>query len=328
MPSAPADDRPQPSLRDPAPPGGLRRVLSAVPGLSLLTRRTPLVTLLRLSGVIAAGMGPLRQGLNLAALAPVIEKAFAPSGLTAVAVVINSPGGSPTQSALIHDRIRALAEEKSVPVLTFAEDVAASGGYWLLAAGDEVYATPTSVVGSIGVISSGFGFQDAIAKLGVERRLYTAGVRKSLLDPFQAEKPQDVKRLRAIQDNLHATFKAHVRARRGDRLGGPDRDVGFDDESLFTGEFWLGEEALTLGLIDGLGDPQSVLRAKFGDRVRIRPILPRRGFSLGPLRLGAGLAQAGPLGAGPVDGGQVAEALVGGALTAIEERAMWGRYGI
>ncbi|MEM7652424.1 MAG: S49 family peptidase [Pseudomonadota bacterium] len=310
---------------------GFRRHLAGIPGLSKFSEVKPTVSLLRLSGVIGSGGGVMRQGLSLSALASTIEKAFAPSDLSAVAVVINSPGGSPTQSALIHDRLRALSEEKKVPVYTFAEDVAASGGYWLLAAGDEAYATPTSIVGSIGVISASFGFQDAISRIGVERRVHTAGTKKGLLDPFLSEKPADVKRLKAIQAALHETFKNHVRTRRDGKLGGPDRDVGFDDETLFTGEFWLGDEALKLGLIDGIGDARAILREKFGDKVRIRPIQQRKGFSLGPFKIDSRVIGGGetPNTLGGLDLSTLdSAALVDGAATAIEERALWSRYGL
>jgi len=176
--------------------------------------------------------------------------------------VVNSPGGFPVQSTLIAKRIRDLAQERQVPVLAFCEDVAASGGYWLACAADEIFAQESSVIGSIGVISSGFGFQEAIAKLGIERRLYTAGEKKSLLDPFQPEKPEDVKRLEALQSDIHASFMDLVRSRRGKRLKGDEKDV-------FSGAFWTGRRALELGLVDGIGDLRTVLRDRFGDKVRV-----------------------------------------------------------
>ena len=220
-----------------------------------------------------------------------IDRAFAPRRLAAVALAVNSPGGSPVQSALIARRIRARADERGVPVLAFAEDVAASGGYWLACAGDEIYADENSIVGSIGVIAAGFGFVEAIARHGVERRVHTAGARKGMLDPFRPEDPGEVERLLAVQRDMHESFIAHVRARRGRRLKGAD-------EELFSGEFWSGRQAIALGLVDGLGDLRGVLRDRFGERVRIRPVAARRGLRR---RLGIGPAgggiDAGALGA-------------------------------
>src|SRR5208282_2783942 len=188
----------------------------------------------------------------------------------AVALALNSPGGAATQSALIAARVRQLAEEKGVPVIAFVEDVAASGGYWLAAAADEIYASETSIVGSIGVISAGFGFHELIARLGIRRRLYTAGERKSLLDPFLEENPADVERLKALQGEVHEAFKAHVRARRGSKLKA-------SEEVLFNGEFWTGKRALELGLVDGIGELRETLRRRFGDKVRLRPVGGERG---------------------------------------------------
>jgi signal peptide peptidase SppA len=229
--------------------------------------------------------------------------------LSAVALAINSPGGSPVQSALLGERIRALAEEKEVPVIAFAEDVAASGGYWLACAADEIYAHESSIIGSIGVISTGFGFPELLNRIGVERRVHTAGERKSMLDPFRAEQPDDVERLKAIQTDIHGGFKDYVRARRGARLKG-------EEAELFSGEFWTGRRALELGLVDGLGDLRQVMRARFGERVRLRVIDgPRR------LRLPFGVAAGGL--AAP-DLAASAQALV----EAAEERALWSRYGL
>ncbi|MEM6307517.1 MAG: S49 family peptidase, partial [Pseudomonadota bacterium] len=201
-------------------------------------KKRPVVSVVRLNGLIAAG-----RGLNDAGLAPVLEKAFAKKP-AAVALVINSPGGSPVQSSLIGARIRRLASEKDVPVYAFVEDVAASGGYWLAASADEIYVDPSSVVGSIGVISSGFGFHDLIAQYGIERRVYTAGTSKSQLDPFKPENPDDVKRVKGILEDIHDTFKSYIRDRRGDALA--DRD-------LFTGEIWVGAKGVADGLVDGIG---------------------------------------------------------------------------
>jgi signal peptide peptidase SppA len=198
---------------------------------------------------------PLRPGLSLAAVAGPIEKAFSASKLSSVAVLINSPGGSPVQSNLIFKRIRQLAAEKQKRVYVFCEDVAASGGYFLAIAGDEIYADPSSIVGSIGVVSAGFGFDKAIEKLGIDRRVYTAGMSKSTLDPFQPEKPEDVARIKAIQKDIHETFIALVKERRGARLAATD-------DELFSGAFWSGPKALQLGLIDGISDVRSNCTAR------------------------------------------------------------------
>lgn len=228
------------------------------------TRRAgPVVSVLRLSGPIGMSMG-LGRSLSLAGLAGTIERAFS-RRTKAVALVINSPGGSPVQSTLIFKRIRALAEEKNIPVFAFAEDVAASGGYMLALAGDEIYADTSSIIGSIGVISAGFGFHELITKIGIERRVYTAGESKSILDAFKPEDPEDVKRLQALQKEIHEAFKAMVKERRGDMLVGKDKD-------LFTGAFWTGAKAEKLGLIDGVGDLRAVMRKRFGDKVRLRLI--------------------------------------------------------
>jgi signal peptide peptidase SppA len=268
----------------------------------------PVVNVLRLAGVIG-GLGRFRRGLNLASQAQLIERAFKTPRLSAVALEINSPGGSPVQSALIGDRIRALAEEKEVPVIAFAEDVAASGGYWLACAADEIYAHESSIIGSIGVISAGFGFPELLSRIGVERRIHTAGERKSMLDPFRAEQPEDVERLKSLQTDIHGGFKDYVRARRGERLKG-------EDEDLFNGEFWTGRRALELGLVDGLGELRQVMRARFGEKVRLKVIDgPRR------LRLPFGFAGSG---LGAPDLAASAHALV----EAAEERALWARYGL
>lgn len=271
----------------------------------------PTVSVLRLSGIIGQ-MGPLRQGMTLQNLAGVIERAFSESRLKAVALAINSPGGSPVQSALIHQRIRAMAREKDVPILVFVEDLAASGGYWLACAGDEIYANENSIVGSIGVISAGFGFDKLIEKAGIERRVYTAGERKSILDPFLEEDPEDVARLRAIQEDIHASFKELVRRRRGRRLRNPE-------DTLFTGEFWTGKRAVELGLVDGLGDLRTVVRDRFGDKVRLKTIQIRRGWLRRRLGMRASFGEG---------SGALGHSLGSGLIAAVEERAMWSRYGL
>ncbi|HZH28080.1 MAG TPA: S49 family peptidase [Azospirillaceae bacterium] len=272
----------------------------------------PLVSVIRLSGVI--GSGGLRGGLTLASLAQVIERAFAPDGQKAVALLINSPGGSPVQSSLIAGRIRQMAAEKKVPVLAFCEDVAASGGYWLACAADEIFADESSIIGSVGVIYAGFGFQDLIARHGIERRVHTAGTRKSVLDPFRPEDPEDIDLLRGIQGDIHDAFKAMVRARRGERLKG-------DEAELFSGAFWAGRGALERGLIDGLGDVRSVMRARFGKEVRLRLVSAQRGWL--PWRRGLSDEALGRSFAAGITADTVAA-----ALSTLDERAMWARYGL
>lgn len=221
------------------------------------------VAVVRLQGVITTG-----RGLNDAALAPVFDKAFA-SKPTAVALLINSPGGSPVQSSLIGARIRRLADEKGIPVHAFVEDVAASGGYWLAAAADDIYLDLSSVVGSIGVISAGFGLHEFIERHGIERRVHTAGASKSMLDPFQPQKDDDVQRLHSLLEQIHANFKAHITERRAGKLA--DRD-------LFTGEIWVGQQAVSDGLADGLGHLVPKMKEMYGDKVRFRCYGPKRGF--------------------------------------------------
>lgn len=263
-------------------------------------RRSPVVAVIRLQGVIGAG-GRFGAGLSDAALAGQIERAFRRGRPAAVALAVNSPGGSAAQSALIAARIRRLAEERKLPVYAFCEDVAASGGYWLATAADEIWADANSLVGSIGVIAAGFGLQDLIARIGVERRVHTAGARKSMLDPFRPEDPEDVARLDRILAAIHANFVEQVRARRGARLAPGDH---------FTGEVWTGREALARGLVDGIGHLVPVMKARFGEKVRFALVEPRR-----PLlaRLGAGAFAA-----------EAAQA----ALDAVEERALRSRWGL
>jgi signal peptide peptidase SppA len=282
-----------------------------------LRRRQPEVAVLRLSGVIG-GFGPLRSGMSLASLEPLIERAFSLPRLKAVALVINSPGGSASQSALISKRIRDLAQEKEVPVLAFCEDVAASGGYWLACAADEIFVQPTSIVGSIGVITSGFGFAELMDKLGIERRVYTAGERKAILDPFRPENPDDVARIRALQDDLHEVFKQMVRDRRGQRLRAAEHQ-------LFSGEFWSGAKSIEFGLADSEGELRQVLRDRFGKRVRLRRIQgPKR--LLRRLGFGRGRADGGlPLWTG---GLPTPQDWAAGFLAAVEERALWSRFGL
>jgi signal peptide peptidase SppA len=266
----------------------------------------PRVAVLRLDGVI--GPRQWRAALSLAGQAATIERAFRLSRLSAVALAVNSPGGSPVQSALLYRRIRQLAEEKGVPVFAFAEDVAASGGYWLALAGDEIYAEEASLIGSIGVVTSSFGVHRLIERFGVERRLYTAGENKSLLDPFLPEDPADVARLSALQRDIHESFKDHVRRR---RLG----KIDAADDRLFAGEVLTGRMALAKGLIDGIGDVRSVMRARFGDRVRLVPISePRRRRWWLPRFVPSGERER--------------WAPVADFLYWLEARALWARFGL
>lgn len=262
---------------------------------------TPVVHVVRLSGAVGVGT-PLRPALTLESVEQTLSRAFSKRGIKAVAIAVNSPGGSPVQSSLIHDRIRALAAKHKLPVFVFCEDVAASGGYWLACAGDEIYADPSSIIGSIGVIAAGFGFVEAMAKLGIERRVHTAGESKSILDPFQPEKAEDVERLKALQGAIHDEFKALVRERRRGKLKG-------EESELFSGAFWAGRRALEMGLVDGIGHLEDVLRGRFGDKTVFRTIARPRGWGLRRLGFG-GAAQA------------------AGLIDAMETRALWARFGL
>jgi len=265
------------------------------------------VPVVRLAGVIGVST-PLRPGLMLASLARQLERAFAVRNARAVALLINSPGGSPVQSHLIYLRIRSLAAEKKLPVIAFAEDVAASGGYMLACAADEIICDPSSIVGSIGVIGGTFGFPRLLEKLGVERRIYTSGERKAMLDPFLPEKPDEVERLKLVQREIHDDFIALVKERRGARLTGPESE-------LFSGEYWTGRTAVELGLADTVGELRSILRERFGDKVITPVIAPERSL-LGRVRPGVGLEGIGR------DG--FADELI----SALEARALWARYGL
>lgn len=256
--------------------------------------RPPRVAVLRLQGAIGAGP---RGGLSDAGLAPLLERLFRKGRPAAVALAINSPGGSPVQSSLIAARIRRLATEQAIPVHAFVEDVAASGGYWLATAADDIWADASSVLGSIGVISAGFGFQDLIGRYGIERRVHTAGESKSFLDPFRPEKPEDVARLTAILDPIHEAFKAQVASRRGAKL--------VSGRDLFTGEVWVGAQAVEVGLADGIAHMVPKLKELYGDKVRLVTYGPRRGLLR---RFGLSLAED--------------------TLSAIDERALWARFGL
>jgi signal peptide peptidase SppA len=277
-----------------------------------LRRGIPVVPVVRLSGVIGA-VTPLRPGLTLSGIARTLERAFATKNAKAVALVINSPGGSPVQSRQIYLRIRQLAEEKKVPVLAFVEDVAASGGYMVACAGDEIFCDPSSILGSIGVVGGSFGFQELIQKIGIERRLYTAGARKAMLDPFLPENPDDVARVKALQREIHAIFIALVKQSRGARLKG-------EEDVLFTGEYWAGETSVSLGLADAIGDLRSTVRARYGDKVLTPLIAPPSGMLSG--LLGRKSAGAGQLGQAEVIAGWPDE-----LISALETRAIWAKFG-
>jgi signal peptide peptidase SppA len=276
-------------------------------------RGTTVVPVVRLSGVIGA-VTPLRPGMTLGGVAKTLGRAFAVKNAKAVALVINSPGGSPVQSRLIYLRIRQLAQEKKLPVLVFVEDVAASGGYMIACAGDEIFCDPSSILGSIGVVGGSFGFTELIRKIGVERRLYTSGEHKATLDPFLPENPDDVARLKAIQREIHATFIALVKQSRAARLKG-------SDDLLFTGEYWAGDRSVALGLADAIGDLRSTLRARFGDKVSTPMIAPASGLLSG--LLGRRAPGAGSMAA--LDG---LAALPDEVISALETRAIWARFGL
>lgn len=276
------------------------KLASRIPVLADRVERKDVVAVVKLHGVITPSPSPLARGaINLAAVETALTRAFGHDRLKAVALLVNSPGGAPTQSGLVAERIRQLADEKNVPVLAFCEDVAASGGYWLACAADEIYAHRTSMVGSIGVISGGFGFTGLLERFGIERRLHTAGANKSRLDPFSPEKPEDVEWLKKMHTQLHELFVNWVKERRGDRLT--------DSEDLFTGDVWLGAKALELGLIDGLGSLRQVVTERYPD-AEISVAEPKR-----PLlaRLGIG-----------------APAAASAVLDAVTQKAAWSRFGL
>jgi serine protease SohB len=270
-------------------------------------RDRPVVPVLRLTGVIGFST-PLRPGLSIAGIARALDRVFAVPNASAVALLINSPGGSPAQSHLIFRRIRDLAQEKKRRVIAFVEDAAASGGYMIACAADEIIADPNSIVGSIGVVGGSFGFDKLIAKIGIERRLYTSGEHKAMLDPFLPEDPTDVARLKALQREIHEDFIALVKSRRNGKLSGAE-------ETLFSGEYWTGRRALNFGLVDAIGDLRSTLRERFGEKVYTplvtadRGFFGRRAFGISP----GGFMQGG-----------LAEVMI----SALEARAIWARYGL
>ena len=267
----------------------------------LTGRRGAIVPVVKLQGVISADPRPGR--LNIAGVAPLLKRAFAIKSAPAVAIIINSPGGSPVQSRLIYKRIRDLADEHNKPVLVFVEDAAASGGYFIAVAGDEIIVDPSSLVGSVGVIMAGFGFVGLLDKLGVERRVHTAGNNKSTLDPFLPEKASDIERIKQFELDIHQTFIDVVKSRRAARLKAPD-------DALFTGEWWTGTRGLELGLVDAIGDLHETLRTRYGKDVRLKLIEPKRGLISLP-RIGFSVA-----------------GLAGDVAATIEDRAVWARLGL
>ena len=269
-------------------------------------KKKPVVPVVRLGGVIAASGSGMRRGISLETVEPQLKKAFSIRHAKAVALIINSPGGSPVQSSLIGRRIRDLAKRADVPVLAFCEDVAASGGYWLAASADEIYADPASIIGSIGVVSAGFGFDKAIKKIGVDRRVHTAGESKMILDPFQPEQSEEVERLKALQAEIHSQFIAHIENRRGAKLKG-------DRAELFSGAFWTGETAVKLGLVDAVGEIRKIINSRFGDDTELMMIEPKRKL------LPFGLTNL---------SGQMASGIVNEASDIAIERAYLSRFGL
>ncbi|EAV43422.1 signal peptide peptidase SppA [Labrenzia sp. MBR-25] len=268
----------------------------------------PVIPVVRLSGAIGGG-GPFRSGLSLATASIPLEKAFSMKKAPAVALVINSPGGSPVQSRLIFKRIRDLAKENEKDVLVFVEDVAASGGYMIALAGDEIFVDPSSIVGSIGVVAAGFGFTEMIKKIGVDRRVYTAGEKKVTLDPFQPEVPEDIEYIKSLQLEIHETFIDMVKSRRGDVLS--------NDPDLFSGKFWTGRTGVELGLVDAIGDLRGVIKERFGDKAEPKLISAPRGLLGRKAGVGVGLGK-----------GRLLEGIGDELISSVEERAMWMRYGL
>jgi signal peptide peptidase SppA len=289
----------------------LRRLLARLLPRSMRPQGVT-IPVIRLHGSIMSSGGQFRPTLSLASTAGVLQKAFSVKDAPAVAISINSPGGSPVQSRLIFRRIRDLAEEKNKHVIVFVEDVAASGGYMIAAAGDEIVADPSSIVGSIGVISASFGFTELIKKIGVERRVYTAGSNKSVLDPFKPEKKDDIERLKSLQLDVHQTFIDLVRERRNGKLA--------DEPDLFTGQFWTGRAAVDLGLVDAVGDMRSYLKARYGEKTQLKLISAPRG--LFGRKLGLFGTSRDDFVSNAIGG------LVSGLSAEMEERALWARYGL
>ena len=277
-------------------------------GIPIFRKPKPVVAVLRFSGVIGQVGNPIRQGIYADGFIKPIEQAFNLKNLVCVAVQINSPGGSPVQSSLIFKRIRSLAEEKDVPVIAFAEDAAASGGYLLACAADEIFADESSIIGSIGVVSSGFGFVELLEKLGIERRVYTAGKSKAMLDPFKEEKVEDVARLKELQEDVHNTFRSIVKSRRGDR-------IVVSDEEVYTGAFWTGRRAKEMGLIDGIGELTKTMQEKYGEKVVFKPVGEKKSW------LKQRLSASRLMGFGQ-------KHWLNQVITVIEEKILWNRLGL
>lgn len=270
------------------------------------------IPVIRLHGAIMSGGSQFRPALNLANVASQLEKAFSYKNAPAVALMINSPGGSPVQSRMIYDRIRALAEEKDKRVLVFVEDVAASGGYMIALAGDEIIADATSIVGSIGVVSGGFGFPELLRKIGVERRVYTSGENKVILDPFQPEKEGDIEYLKSLQVEIHRIFIDMVKSRRASKLA--------DDPTLFSGLFWTGQRGLELGLVDSLGNLRQVVKERYGKDARMELVGGAK--TLFGKRIPGVSASMG------LSADHMVAAAASGLAETLEEKALWGRYGL
>ncbi|MCL2714188.1 MAG: S49 family peptidase [Alphaproteobacteria bacterium] len=285
----------------------IRNFLSFLP--APLRPNIPVVPVVRLSGVIGA-VTPFRQGLTLSGVERCLQRAFTVRHARAVAVVVNSPGGSPVQSRLIHARIRQLGAEHKLKVVVFVEDVAASGGYMIACAGNEIFCDPSSILGSIGVVGTGFGFAEAIKRFGIERRVYTAGEHKVMLDPFLPENPDEVARLKTIQREIHTFFISLVKDRRGARLTA-------SDEVVFTGAWWAGTTAVALGLADGIGDLRSILRTRYGDRVQTPLFVPQAPRFSRLFGRSSVESTAGALSGLPDE-----------LIAALESRMMWGRFGL
>ena len=265
-------------------------------------KKKKIIPHIRLSGVIGSA-GRFKQGIDFSGQQEIIKKAFSFKKAKNIAISINSPGGSPVQSHLIHDYIRQLAKKNKKKVIVFAEDVAASGGYLIACAGDEIYANSSSIVGSIGVISASFGFQDAIKKIGIQRRVYTAGKNKSTLDPFKEEKVEDIERIKKLQLELHSDFIEVVKKSRGSKLKDPEKN------NTFTGEFWSGSTSMKLGLIDGIGNAEQILREKFGEDIVIKNLEKQKSFIAKKL-------------SSSIDN------QIDNVASVIEERALWQKFGL
>ena len=297
--------------QDPKKPSTYKKckdTLAKTPLVGKMFQPKPRIAVIRMAGVIADAANTRKSGISHQKFLKVIDKTFADEELTALALVINSPGGAPAQCSLITSQIIQHADKKQIPVFAFVEDVAASGGYWLACAADRIYAQESSIIGSIGVVSGGFGFVDLIKKYGIERRVYTAGKNKSFLDPFLEENPADVKRLKKIQNDIHESFKDWVHERRGNRLNGTDAQ-------LMDGSFWAAEEALEKGLIDGIGNLEQVLKEEYGDKVKFIPMEPEKSF----------LAGLNPLNSGDA---KIFSDILIDAFDEVQNRTLWARFGL